>query len=446
MPVKYKCNECGNGLPEDLIDYLEEGNQVFCERCGSPFTLASDKIKKKKIKEDLISPENIIKGQKILIRIILLNFFLVIYFFIFLPIPFNPYVIIIMNANILNLLKSIGIIIFILILVIGFLEIGRGCKLFMNKGYGSQILMVNTIGQVLLREVLYPPSREENLKSDGNEIEALKILIPFVYVNFFWANFYYSLPFNFMSFLLEISFFLFIYIIVYVYHLCIGFIILLEVKKLGYRFLKGSSLVQLIFYNSIILLTIGTYFKSTYLNNYFIFIYLFLDIIFIYFTIRITKNKDVLMQYLSPKNRICHKCGSEMKKGILNCPKCVEDLSKGEFDLEKVSVKKIEEPLLPNKEIHEPEVIIAKGSEAEENREGSEYSEELSFITNEKDKKLLGRYLLERFVVVSEQTRKSINKLNLSREEKIDLVREFSFLTKKEQQNLLDLLVHLCND
>lgn len=446
MPIKYKCNECGNSLPEDLIDYLEEGNQVFCERCGSSFTLANDKIKKRKDikKENLISPGNKIKGQKILIGIILLNFFLVIYFFYFFGILFNPYVFIIMNFQILNLLKSIGVIIFILILVIGFLEISRGCKLFMKKGYGSQILMVDTIGQVLLRKVLYPPSREENLKSDGNEIEALKILIPFLYMNFFLANFYYSIPFNFMSFILEISFFLFIYIIVYVYHLCVVFIILLNIKKLGYRFLKGSSIVQLIFYNSIILLSTYIHSISTYLDINFIFIYLFLDIIFIYFTIRITKNKNVLMQYLSPKKRICHRCGSVMKNGI--CPKCVEYLSKGEIESEKVPVEKIELSLSPHKEISEPDMIIAKESEPEESLPGSEYFKDLSFIHDEKDKKLLEQYLLERFVVVSERLRKLIDKLNLSREEKIDLLKDFSFLTSREQQNLLDLLVHLCND
>ena len=440
MPDKYKCKECGNPFPEDLIDYLGEGNQVFCEKCGSPFILVNDRIKKRKeVKENLISPENLIKGQKILIGIILLNFFLVVYFFVFLTILFNPFVFIRIISHYLLILKLIGIFIFIFIMVGGFLEIGRGFKLFKNEEYNSQILMVNTIGQVLLRIVLYPPSREENKKSIENEIKVLKILIPVMYVNFFLVNFYYSLPYNNMVFILQIQFFLFIYIIICFFHLSIGFIIFLKVKKLRYRFLKTCSIVQLIFYNIIIVLSIGN------LQSIIIFV-LLLDASFLYLTIRIIKNKADFIYYFSPKNRVCHKCGSVMKKGIKNCPKCVEDLSKSKIDSEEVPVKKIEELISSNNYIPEKEVIIAKRSTPKETPEGSEYSENLTFVKDEKDKKLLEQYLLERFVVVSKQLRELTNKLNLSREEKIDLLKDFSFLTSIEQQNLLDLLVHLCND
>ncbi len=442
MVNKYNCKECGNSLPQDLIAYLEDGNQVFCERCGSPFTLANDKIKKgKEIKETLISPDNIIRGQKILIGIILLNLFLVIYFFLFLTILFNPFTLfkLLIFIRITLPLKYVGVIIFIFIMVIGFLEISRGCKLFMKKEYKSQILMVNTIGQDLLRKVLYPPSTEENIKSNDNEVEALKILIPFMYVNFFLANFYYSLPFNFMSFIFEISIFLFIYIIVYIIHLCIGFIILLKTKRLRYRFLRTSSIVQLIFYNFIIALTI---FNP---RSNFIFIIL-LDISLFYLSIRIAKNRDVLMQFLPPKYRVCHKCGILIKKNIKTCPKCVEDFSKKKIGSEEIPVKKIEKPISSYTNLPVTEVFIAKRSEPEENPEGLQYSENLSFVIEEKDKELLEKYLLKRFVVVPERLRKFIDKLNLLGKDKIDLLKDFSFLASKEQGNLLELLIHLFND
>ncbi|MFW9819244.1 MAG: hypothetical protein ACFFE5_06500 [Candidatus Thorarchaeota archaeon] len=308
-----------------------------------------------------------------------------------------------------------------------------------NRLYGNQILMVNTIGTVLLRKVLYSPSTEEIIKSNENDIKALKILIPFMYMNFYLSNFYFSLPYNHMPFILEIQFLLSIYIIVYVFHLCIGFIILLKANKLRYQFLKISSILQLLFYNVMIVLSLFNPRSN-------LILILLSDTILLYITIRIIKNKDVLMHYFSLKNHVCHKSGSKMIKSIKTVPTCEEDLSKSKIDSEEVSIKKYSKNISTNKVIIEKEGIIAKSSEPIKKPQETEYLKNLTFLKDEKDQKLLEKYLLERFVIVSEQLRKSVNKLNLSKEEKIELLKDLSFLTSKEQQNLLDLLVQLCND
>jgi len=447
MPIINKCNECGNIIPEDLIAYLEKGNQVFCERCGTPFSLKSRKLNKKEIKEDnLISGENKLKAQKILIGITFMNVFLVCYFFFIHKFELN----------------FSGFIIFIFILFLGILEITRGFKLFKKKEYKSQILMVNTIGQKLLRKVLYLPSLEMRIKSEENEIKALKILIAFMYVNFIFVTTYYAATFYLIKNELSNMFYFLIYNIVGFFYLSSSIIILLKVKKLRYRFLKVSIIIQLIFYNSII------FFLFLY-NPEVNFILIFLlDASILYLTIKIIKNKYVLMQYLPPKNHICQNCGSKMKERGKLCPKCMALLFERESGLEKGTAKKVEQRFPSDKKYPEPEMIvkkipeqeetvdkrfepevnIKKKTEPEENAEGSglELLEELSFLKEEKDKKLLEKYLLERFIVVSEQTRNAINNLNLSREEKIDLLKDFAFLSIKEQQNLLDLLVYLTND
>jgi hypothetical protein len=399
----------------------------------------NDKFKKRKeIEENLISPNNLLKSQKILIGIIFLNIFLVIYFFIFLTIVFNPYVFIGISHNLFNY-KLIGVFIFIFIMAIGFFEITIGIKLLRSRLYRTQILMVNTIGQVLLRKVLYSPSTEEHMDSNENTIKTLKILIPFMYMNFYLANFYFSLPYNHMPFILEIPFLLSIYIIVYIFHLCIGFIILLKANRIRYQFLKISSILQLLFYNVMIALSLFNPRSN-------LILILFSDTILFYITIRIIKNKDVLIQYLSLKNHVCHKNGSKMTKIMKMGPTCEEDLSKSKIDSEEVPIKKVNKKISTNKLIFEKEGIITKSSEPVEKSEGTDYLKNLTFLKDEKDQKLLQQYLLEKFVVVSEQLRKSINKLTLSKEEKIELLKDLIFLTRKEQQNLLELLVNLYND
>lgn len=41
----YVCNECGYVFPQELTDLIESKTQVYCERCGTPFTLKGVKFK-----------------------------------------------------------------------------------------------------------------------------------------------------------------------------------------------------------------------------------------------------------------------------------------------------------------------------------------------------------------------------------------------------------------
>ncbi len=311
--------------------------------------------------------------------------------------------------------------------------------------------MINTIGQVFLRKFLYPSSMEKSLNSNGNEKKALKILIATMYVNFILVNFYYGFTHIFI-FVYQISLFLFIYLIIEILYFSIGLIILLKVRLLGYRFLKVNSIVQAIFYNCTMVLLFIFY------PNLNLVLLLLLDVSILYLNIKIIKNEQVLRQYLPPKYHNCHNCGSKMKNHGNYCPKCVTLLVERESGLEEVPVQKAVHKLPSDKISPELEEIIGKKSELEESvrkkpKAGEnmvefdlELLEDLSILKEKKDKKLLKKYLLKRFVVVSKQTRNEIDKLNLSREEKIDLLKDLAFLTSKEQQNLLELLVHLCNN
>jgi DNA-directed RNA polymerase subunit RPC12/RpoP len=47
---KYICSECGNIFNEELSELIENNVQVFCEKCGAPFTLEKTKFTEKEFK------------------------------------------------------------------------------------------------------------------------------------------------------------------------------------------------------------------------------------------------------------------------------------------------------------------------------------------------------------------------------------------------------------
>ena len=438
MSIKYKCNECGHVFPDELNEYLENGNQVYCERCGAPFSIKIVKLKQKtKIREeDLNSKESEKEAKALVIGFILTNFILVVYF-----LSFTPH----------YQVNDIGLITFFIILGIGILEIIRAIKLFKNKGYRNKILIINTIGQVLLRKILYPSPMEKSPNSIGNEKKALKILIATMYVNFILVIFYYAIAHIFI-FIYQIWLFFLIHLIIEILYFNIGLIILLKVRLLRYRFLKVNSIVQAILYNcSIVLLFI---FKP----NLNLILLLLLDACILFLNIKIIKNEWVLRQYLPSKYHKCHNCGSKMKNHGNYCPKCVALLVERGKGLEEIPIQKPVHKLPSDKIPPEPEESVVKNSELDESFEKKpkerenmvefdlELLEDLSILKEKRDKKLLKKYLLKRFVVVSEQTRNELDKLSLSREEKIEILKDLAFLTSKEQKNILELLVHLCNN
>lgn len=70
----YVCNECGNVFKEDLNNIIEDNVQVFCEKCGTPFSFEGFKLKDEKPEiekgEELKSKE---KSSELYSTILFLN-------------------------------------------------------------------------------------------------------------------------------------------------------------------------------------------------------------------------------------------------------------------------------------------------------------------------------------------------------------------------------------
>jgi len=46
----YVCRSCGYGFPKELSELIENKVQVYCEMCGTPFSLAGIRFKQASVK------------------------------------------------------------------------------------------------------------------------------------------------------------------------------------------------------------------------------------------------------------------------------------------------------------------------------------------------------------------------------------------------------------
>jgi len=46
----YICRSCGYGFPKELSELIENKVQVYCEMCGTPFSMAGIKFKQASVK------------------------------------------------------------------------------------------------------------------------------------------------------------------------------------------------------------------------------------------------------------------------------------------------------------------------------------------------------------------------------------------------------------
>ena len=65
----YVCRSCGYGFPKELSELIDNKTQVYCEMCGTPFSLAGIIFKQASVKTSgksiPIHPRSSIKGKKI---------------------------------------------------------------------------------------------------------------------------------------------------------------------------------------------------------------------------------------------------------------------------------------------------------------------------------------------------------------------------------------------
>ncbi|MFX1375177.1 MAG: zinc ribbon domain-containing protein [Promethearchaeota archaeon] len=300
--------------------------------------------------------------------------------------------------------------------------------------------------------------KEEELNSKENQIKAQAILIAFFLMNIIVIFYFLSInplpPYSLYIIIpFIISYSILGFGILDIIFLSISLKIFLKDRSLGYRRFKVISIAPAIVYNYTMV-----WFFIINLNLFILELYLFLDAILLSLNYEIIKNKQVLCHYLRPKYNKCHKCGSKIKIHENYCPKCLSLLVDKEYGLEEVQVQKAVHKFLSDKKIAKPVEIVEKSSELEESVEDkpkteenmgevdSELLEDLSILIGKIEKKLLKKYLLQRFIVVSKQIRNELDKLNFSREEKIELLRDLAFLASSEQQSFLELLLNLCNN
>jgi len=116
-----------------------------------------------------------------------------------------------------------------------------------------------------------------------------------------------------------------------------------------------------------------------------------------------------------------------------------------EVDLEKEPLKEIQENVIPIDEIKKEEVEIEtldikKTEEKKEETSVLRLHESLLPVKNEKDKKIVKEYFTKIFNIISKDLRKQILELDIPKKERKNIIKELAFIAEEEQLKYLKAL------
>lgn len=438
----YVCRNCGNTFPNELSQLIESKTRVFCERCGTPFSLEGTKFKEPELKlkekekktkkapeEKTSTLESIIKALNIISWIPILIVSIILLF-----IPFR------FPTGIAGILISLYDKKFIskrikeknydrIVLdsfclgILGCIIFGTGAILLL-KGFLIFLFEINNSkGQTYYEFGL-------KMKNSLNNFSVFGGIIIILYGIDILINVMPRFPLGFL-------------IISFIFAI-IALIVDLNLRKKIKEKVKFtvSDAVILIFFG-----IIGVFFAAAG-----IFILLKgIVILFLLFgkppeieEIAVIEEKPIEEQYIAleqpifkekiegeylPAKKVDKK---ETKKPIPE--KIPSIIPPQEKPVELIKDEEIKEEIGKEKE----KLTIEKEEELE-----LRLHESLLPIKDEKDKKLVEQYFSKIFTVLSKDIRKQIKDLKVPEKDKKELLKELVFLTKEEQIKYIEAIIHL---
>ncbi len=442
----YVCKECGNVFPEDLHHLIEKNVQIYCEKCGRPFSLEgvqfkevkfekSERVKVSKEKFDEIGSnlEHFIKKLNIFAWIPILILSVILLFtgnlalgifgilislydllFISRKIKSNKYDEIALDAICMGIL---------------------GCIVF---GTGAIILIK---GILIFIDVILNNQKEDlgyydyglKLKNSLNNFSALAGFFIFLlaFQRIVLGDITVNGPF-----------------IVFLSIASIALIIDLLFKKK----IKGKKKFDIIDSAGIIALgVLGTIFFASG-------IFILLKGVIIFFLLF---GKPTTIEKTVPSEETVTSHPPDLKDHIQPVPAIKEEPEKKFIETEKKEYEDLEKPIEMKKEeeIKEVPIEIKEKKEPREvkiKKERKEIKtpksdkgpvlklhESLLPVKNEKDKKLVEDYFLKIFTLLSKDIRKQIMALTIPEDQKRELLKELAFLAKEEQHKYVESIIHL---
>jgi DNA-directed RNA polymerase subunit RPC12/RpoP len=443
----YVCKECGNVFPEDLHHLIEKNVQIYCEKCGRPFSLEGVQFKEAKFEEKervkvsrekyeemgsslehFIKKLNIFSWIPILILSVILLFTGIFTFFGIFGILISLYDLLFISRKIKsNKYDEIALD----AICMGIL----GCIVF---GTGAIILIK---GILIFIDVILNNQKENlgyydyglKLKNSLNNFSALAGF--FIFFLAFHSIVIGDSTFD-GSFIARLS----------IASIAL-FIDLLFKKKI-----KRKQKFDIIDSAAIIALgVLGTIFFASG-------IFILLKGVIIFFLLF---GKPTTIERTVPSEEIVPSHPPDLKDHIQPVPAVKEEPEKKFIETEKKEYEDLEKPIemkkeeeikevpIEIKEKKEPREVKIKKERKEIKTPKSDKGPELKLhesllpVKNEKDKKIVEDYFLKIFTLLSKDIRKQIMDLNIPEDQKRELLKELAFLAKEEQHKYVESIIHL---
>lgn len=443
----YVCKECGNVFPEDLHHLMEKNVQIYCEKCGRPFSLEGVQFKVVKFEKNervKVSKERFDETSSNLEHFIKkLN--------IFAWIPILLLSIILLFTGIFTFLGIFGILISLYDLIFISRKIKSnkydeialdaicmgilGCIVF---GTGAIILIK---GILIFIDGILNNQKEDlgyydyclKLKNSLNNFSALAGFFIFLLV-------FHSIVIGGKT----VNGFFIVSLPIASIALFIDLLFKKKIKrKQKFDILDSAGIIALG--------VLGTIFFASG-------IFILLKGVIIFFLLF---GKPTTIEKTVPSEEMAYSHPPDLKDHIQPVPavkevpekKFIETEKKVYEDLEKpIEMKKeeeIKEVPIEIKEKKEPREAKIKKERKEIKTPKSDKGPELKLhesllpVKNEKDKKLVEDYFLKIFTLLSKDIRKQIMDLNIPEDQKRELLKELAFLAKEEQHKYVESIIHL---
>ena len=465
----YICRECNYAFPKELSHLIKQNIQVYCERCGSPFSLEGVKFKpastpvRQKVKRlTLISQNNTTSIEKI-IQFLNVISFLPLFIFSFISfgliaeiaIYWDSWISILINRSLLGII-SLALLIYDRIYLYPKIKEKRYNEVFLHSlclgivgsvllGLGVLILIKGVL--IVLFTIFNPDNKNLRgydygllIKDSLNDFSAqagFLIILLGIY-NIYTGTIYFDI-FNFMPmsvpFLGRLPSMLVIYsglILISIAALLIDFRLRSKInskKKLEYR-------------DSIYLFILGAFSSIFFAAGIFITLKAIIIVILVARKPSETPRQrkiETTSPYHLPTQRTIYP--QEDRNPLETEPEMRE---KSKPAIKQPEYAPIPEPKEIRREVEKiPLKIIKEEKEKKEKELKLQLHDSLLPVKDEKDKKLVQEYFTKIFAVLSKDLRKQIVDLKIPKKERKELLEELAFLAKEEQIKYIEALVLL---
>jgi len=473
MDKLYICRNCSYMFPKELSKLIDNRTQVYCEMCGTPFSLSGVNFKKppKERQRDGIQQHpkygmsnkdrnNLEKAIEFFdkfdyIPLIIYSFIVLVLSFFYFPISGG---IVNVISSYLLILSGVSILVYDLRYISprvqskNYDEIALDAICYGIIGcifYGAGVIILIKGVLILIHSIVYHKGGDHKfynygikLKNSINNFSAKAgfVLVLLVLSKIIMGGLLSNLFSNRFLFVLEISF-----IIVPVIILIVDFA--LREKNLKKNEFSGGDVIGIF-----IMGAISTAFLS--IGIFILLKSLILLLLFIGKPIDVFIKKEV--KEFQPKSEQPHKIQPTEEKISLEKEEKLQKIEDEsipikqetvEIKLEKEALKEIPEEVKSIDEKKEEEeeaeietIEIEKIDEKKEETSELRLHESLLPVKNEKDKKIVKDYFSKIFNIISKDLRKQILELDIPKKERKNILKELAFIAEEEQLKYFEAL------